>query len=393
MPQAARLHDPIAHSQSLNGLIAGALIGGLIATVVVLTAPVAVPALIAGAAIAGAAVGGAGLGEMLGGLSFAQTIKGDIAQPGSPNVRINGKPAARAHLDTVDCSDHPARPVIAQGSASVSTNGMPAPRKGDRTACDAVIESGSVNVFIGGDTATTDAISPEVPDYVHTTMLLVGLASATILFGPAAAALGLAGGMLGGKAMYEVGGALFGQGSDGQKLLAFGGAMAGGWAGGKGGAWFDRNYQVQSVGLGANGGNLRITRRPQAPSPSPFQTRYDPANPGRPDPRWSVDTRTFDPRAPGAGRTATGEIRDSRQFWSEWSHRNPSTLSKANRYRIDELGLSPKVDKTWVSEFPEHSGFPGQTLEHHHYNQGPIAIPLPQDIHRGAGNYGIWHGP
>lgn len=262
MPQAARLHDPIAHSQSLNGLIAGALIGGLIATAIVLTAPVSVPALIGGAAIAGAAVGGAGLGEMLGGLSFAQTIKGDIAQPGSPNVRINGRPAARAHLDTVDCSDHPARPVIAQGSASVSTNGMPASRKGDRTACDAVIESGSLNVFIGGDTATTDTISPEVPDYIHTTMLVVGLASATILFGPAAAALGLAGGMLGGKAMYEVGGALFGQGSDGQKLLAFGGAMAGGWAGGKGGAWFDRNYQVQSVGLGANGGNLRITRRP-----------------------------------------------------------------------------------------------------------------------------------
>lgn len=269
MQEAARLRDPISHSQSLNALIAGAVLGGVLATVVVLTAPVSVPALIGGAAIAGAAVGGAGIGELLGSLSFARSTKGNIAQPGSPNVFINGIPAVRAHLDTVDCADHPTRPVVAQGSSSVYINGQPAARRGDRTACDAVIEAGSPNVFIGGGTTTTDAISPEVPGYVHTTMLLVGLGSAGILFGPTAAILGLAGGMLGGKAMYEVGGALFGEGSDGQKLLAFGGALAGGWAGGKGGAWFDRNYQVQSVGLGANGGNLRVTRR--APPVKPIR--------------------------------------------------------------------------------------------------------------------------
>lgn len=267
MPEAARLHDPIAHSQALNGLIAGALIGGVIAAVAVVTAPVSVPALIGAAVITGAAVGGAGVGELVGSLSFAQSTKGMIARTGSPNVRINDRQAARTHVDSVDCMDHPTRPVIAQGSESVFINGRHAARKGDRTACDAVIETGSSNVFIGGATVTTDQISPEVPGYIHTTMLVAGLASAAILFGPTAAMLGLAGGTLGGGIMHEVGGALFGEGSDGQKLLAFGGALAGGWAGGRGGAWFERNYQVEAVGLGANGGNLRVRRRPPPTNP------------------------------------------------------------------------------------------------------------------------------
>ena len=201
---------------------------------------------------------------MLGSLSFARSTTGMIDSPGSPNVKTNGRKAARAHLDHVICSRHAGRPVIAQGSATVFINGQPAARKGDLCACGATIEDGSANVIVGGKTATTDDISPEVPAFVHTAMLVVGVASATILFGPAAAALGLIGGVVGGTVMNSVGGALFGEGSDGQKLMAFGGAMAGGLAGGKGGAWFDRNYRVSSVGLGANGGNIRVTRRPPA---------------------------------------------------------------------------------------------------------------------------------
>lgn len=262
MPEAARLEDPISHSAALGGLIAGALIGGLIAVAVVVTAPVSVPALIGGAVIAGAAVGGAGVGELLGSLSFARSTTGAIDSPGSPTVKVNGRKAARAHLDTVVCSNHSGKPVIAQGSATVKINGQPAARKNDLCACGAVIEDGSQNVKIGGATATTDDISPEVPGFVHTAMLVVGVASAAILFGPAVAAAGLIGGMVGGAVMNKVGGAIFGEGSDGQKLMAFGGAMAGGFLGGKGGAWFDRNYQVSSSGLGANGGNIRVTRRP-----------------------------------------------------------------------------------------------------------------------------------
>ncbi len=273
MPEAARLHDPIEHSRALGGLVAGAVIGGAVATLVVVTAPVSVPALIGGAAIAGAAVGGAGVGELLGSLSFSRYEAGEIARLGSPNVFINGIRAARAHLDTVECDQHPARPVIAQGSGTVFINGMPAARKGDRTACDAVIAMGSNNVIIGGPTVTTDDISPEVPGFVHATMLAVGLASAAILVGPAAALLGLAGGYVGANVMHAVGAATFGDGSDMDKVLTFGGAMAGGFLGGKGGQWFDRNYSVRPNGLGVNGGGAAIARRvpPAAEEPSnPF---------------------------------------------------------------------------------------------------------------------------
>lgn len=259
---AARLHDPISHSPSYGLLVAGAVIGGVLATAVVLTAPVSVPVLIGGAMIAGGAVAGAGIGEFLGSLSFARSIRGEIARPGSANVFINDRPAARAHLDTVDCHNHSAGPVIAEGSDSVRINGQPAARKGDRTACDALIERGSPNVRIGGGTEPTDLISPEVPDVVHKAMFFVGLGSAMVLFGPEMALLGLAGGMLGGEVMHAVGGAIFGEGSDGQKILTFGGSIAGGLGAAKGGAWFNRNYQIRQTGLGMNGGGLSITRRP-----------------------------------------------------------------------------------------------------------------------------------
>ena len=33
-----------------------------------------------------------------------------------------------------------------------------------------------------------------------------------------------------------------------------------------------------------------------------------------------------------------------------------------------------------------------QILEHHHIDQGVLAVPLPQDLHRGSGgNYSKWH--
>jgi hypothetical protein len=102
-------------------------------------------------------------------------------------------------------------------------------------------------------------------------MLVVGVASAVILFGPEAAALGLIGGIVGGTSMNYVGGKLFGEGSDGQKLLAFGGGLAGGWAGSKGGSWFARNYEVTPTGLGMNGGGIRISRRPAKPIENPIK--------------------------------------------------------------------------------------------------------------------------
>lgn len=269
MPEAARLDDPITHSSALSGLIAGAIIGGGLAILTVGTGGLAAVAIVGAATVAGA-----GVGELIGSLSFNRSVTGEIAPACSPNVRINDRPAARAHLDFVHCRNHAGHPPIAQGSVTVFINDQPAARRGDRTGCDAVISAGSPNVIIGGGRVTTDEISPEVPGYVHTAMLAVGLASAAVLAGPVAAVLGLAGGIVGGRLLGDLGGQLFGEDSDGQKIMAFIGAVVGGGiagrAGAKGEAWFNARYEVKTVGFGANGGNIRIV--PRAPKFVPART-------------------------------------------------------------------------------------------------------------------------
>lgn len=106
------------------------------------------------------------------------TPKGNIVT-GSPNVFINGKPAALATNSQVACSDDGPSMQMAQGSDKVSINGQPASRVGDKTNCDAQVMEGSPNVFIGGGTVTTLPIKPEVPDWLYKvsdlTLLFAGL--------------------------------------------------------------------------------------------------------------------------------------------------------------------------------------------------------------------------
>lgn len=75
---------------------------------------------------------------------------------GSPNVSINGQPAARVgdsvQIHACTCPQMPHgmhRRTISEGSSTVSINGKPAARMGDALSCGGVIESGSNNVFIG----------------------------------------------------------------------------------------------------------------------------------------------------------------------------------------------------------------------------------------------------
>ncbi len=58
----------------------------------------------------------------------------DLNIPSKRVMIIDDEPAARAHLDNAECSDHPGGPkILAQGSDSVYINGQPAARVGDRT--------------------------------------------------------------------------------------------------------------------------------------------------------------------------------------------------------------------------------------------------------------------
>ncbi|MBF7142696.1 MULTISPECIES: PAAR domain-containing protein [Pseudomonas] len=256
MSQAARLGDPIEHTGSLTGLLAGLAIGAIGAALIVGTGGLAAVAIVGASATAGA-----GIGQLIGSLSVCDHSTGQI-QSGSANVFINGKPAARAHLDTALCDEHgPAPQVLAQGSDTVYINGVPAARVGDRTVCDAKISSGSGNVVIGGGTQTTDSIRPEVPEWLERSLLVVGLGSALVLASPIVVAAGLVGGIAGGAAGHWAGGKLFGAGSDGQKLMTFGAGLLGGGLGAKGGKWFDARYEIKTQGLGSNFGNVKIQRR------------------------------------------------------------------------------------------------------------------------------------
>jgi uncharacterized Zn-binding protein involved in type VI secretion len=253
MPEAARLGDPIGHSPTMSWLLKGLLIGAGIALVGV--AIVGTGGLAAAAIVGGMAAAGAGIGEVMSTMSFApKEVVGKIIE-GSRNVYIRGKKAARAHVDHAECGKHPQPPkVIATGSGNVYINGMPAARVGDKTECGAEITAGAGNVFIGGGTQQTDAISPEnlVPGWVHAALLVVGVGSAVILGGPLLAIGGLVGGVAGGFGGDWLGGELFGEGSDGQKWMMLGGSILGGWWGAKGAARLGRPTDVDPIVLRQN---------------------------------------------------------------------------------------------------------------------------------------------
>ncbi len=260
MTAAAREGDSIEHSSALTGLLVGMAVGAVAAAFIVGTGGLGAVAIVGAVAAvgAGAALGG-GIGQLIGSLSFCLNDAGQI-KSGSPNVFFNGKPAARAHLDHVECDQHGDDEVLAEGSSTVFINNQPAARVKDRTECDGTIKTGSDNVFVGGGTKTIDGINPEVPTWLQWTVFGIGLASAIVLTGgvviPIAAT---GGGLAGGVAAYWAGGKVFGEGSDMQKISAFGGAALGGGLGARGGKWFDSKYEFV-----LQGGSIKVLPRTPA---------------------------------------------------------------------------------------------------------------------------------
>ena len=201
-PAAARLDDPIAHTSTFGmlakmggSLLVGALVGA------------ALTALVVAAVVATVATGGLGLGAVLAigfGVSMAMeasglngfidsqvnravdkfippSIEGKIVS-GSPNVKFNSLPAARAatpgELDTIACNKHSSgpAPMLAQGSDNVFINDQPAARKGDMTTCGGTIAEGSEDVFVGGGTMTVRDIDDERPWWITALGVAIGVA-------------------------------------------------------------------------------------------------------------------------------------------------------------------------------------------------------------------------
>ncbi|WP_321862169.1 RHS repeat-associated core domain-containing protein [Pseudomonas paraveronii] len=217
-PWAAREGDALLHSSMLADVLGGVLeIAANVAVTALATAAVVAAAGVTvatgglGCVVLGAVVGavvGVGMSktgadkglsrlcEYFANALFPPVIDAFISS-GSPNVFINGKPAARAagkisdviaasegeptYLDIaegffaqlwrptvatpalgavpcpgdkVDCHKHPPMPeqYMAEGSSRVFINGQPAVRSGDRSTCEAKVGTVQIspNVFIGG---------------------------------------------------------------------------------------------------------------------------------------------------------------------------------------------------------------------------------------------------
>ncbi|MCI3943271.1 type IV secretion protein Rhs [Pseudomonas syringae] len=160
MFEAARLMDEIEHTGALTGFLLGAVVG--IAAVAYVSFAFATCGF--GAILLGLAVGLAGnalasLGESIG--SAFSSPAGQI-ESASPNVFINGRPAAFAIDSTAVCDKHSPIVKVAEGSSNVFINGQPAARKGDKLTCGSKIGTGSPNVFIGGGTQRYLPVNEEV---------------------------------------------------------------------------------------------------------------------------------------------------------------------------------------------------------------------------------------
>ncbi len=204
---AARVGDDIGHSAAIAGMMAGTVVGGFIA---------AAGGLAAGALfITGMGASCLGVGVLLVGASVAvgwltgelATVARDslaeggdgsmtqqgVITTGSPNVFINGRPAAVATASLVSCQEDGAQ-HLAEGSSRVYINGLPAARLGDRTTCGATIITGSPNVLIGGASEQTLPVQAEVAEEIYKasdlTLLFAGLLGGAGGAGGEAGALG-----------------------------------------------------------------------------------------------------------------------------------------------------------------------------------------------------------
>src|SRR4051812_27481885 len=236
---AARMGDQVAHSNAMMGLLIGAALGAALAVAVVATGGLA--AVAAGAMIAGGLAGGALAGEYIGSASMGPPTGAIMI--GSPNVFINGKPAAMTNIAMAICAKEYGVPQpIAQGAATVFINGMPAARQNDKLVCSAQIIEGSPDVFFDDKTVQTLPITPEVPEWLNTTLQVVAIGAAVVGFGAAIAAVGfgaacagLAGGLAGGRLREKRGRALgeaLGLSEGATRGLEVAGGFVGGLVGG-----------------------------------------------------------------------------------------------------------------------------------------------------------------
>lgn len=163
-PHPATKDHQVAHSYAFAGMLAAIAVGVVAAVVVgaaiVATGGVAAVAIV-GAAAAGGFAGGF-FGSALGGaLSQMGSRTGPIIE-GSPDVFIEGRPAARM-TDKAACSKESSPQPIVEGSETIFVNGLPLSRLGHQLLCGAKIDEGAKSVFMDETTAACAQPAPDIP--------------------------------------------------------------------------------------------------------------------------------------------------------------------------------------------------------------------------------------
>jgi hypothetical protein len=83
----------------------------------------------------------------------------------------------------------------------------------------------------------------------------------------------------------------------------------------------------------------------------------------------------------GSATNAAGFARNGPWFWRQLLRERPEMFDAVNAARI-RAGRAPIVNERWLQYNPMHKPFEGAKLIHHHVDQGPVATPLPEPVHR-----------
>ncbi|GEM_PF-5171885 len=118
------------------------------------------------------------------------------------------------------------------------------------------------------------------------------------------------------------------------------------------------------------------------PQPMPWKLRLD----ANGNPIDGVDTTQFT----SGTATANGGIRNAKAYWDQLLQDHPEYFSPDNIARI-QAGRSPVIDDQWLQYHPDQTYYNGQTLIHHHLDEGPTAVPLPSAMHSRQPWWGYWH--
>jgi len=85
----------------------------------------------------------------------------------------------------------------------------------------------------------------------------------------------------------------------------------------------------------------------------------------------------------GFKTNAAGFPRNSAYFWREALQQHPEYFSPRNAKAIKgRPPRAPVIDEQWIRYHPEQARYLNERLIHHHIDQGAIAVPLPESIHR-----------